>query len=51
MELDPAVVVSGDEPPVGAFDVWLESIHGDGRVELPFPAAHYVAEARTEADW
>jgi hypothetical protein len=44
------VVPIGEEPPVGAFDEWLASTHGDGRVELTKPAAELVAEERTEAD-
>ncbi len=48
---DPGAVVVpiGDVAPVGAFDEWLASIHGDGRVELTKPAAQLVAEARAEA--
>ena len=33
------VVLIGEVAPVGAFDEWLASIHGDGRVELTKPAA------------
>ncbi len=51
IEADPAIVVIGDVEPAGSFDEWLASIHGDGRVELPLGAAHYVAEARAEAGW
>ena len=43
------VVLIGEVAPVGAFDEWLASIHGDGRVELTKPAAELVAEARAEA--
>jgi hypothetical protein len=51
IEADPAIVVIGDVEPEGTFDDWLASIHGDGRVELPLPASHYVGEARSESGW
>ena len=50
MDLDPSVVPIGDVPAKGAFDEWLASIRGDGRVELSKSAAELIAEVRAGAE-
>lgn len=50
LELDPAVVLIDDAPPVFSFEAWLELVGENERVDLGVPAADLLAEARERGE-